>query len=153
MENKVFREKSMDQISSTDELHDYMHVTSPKLWMILSVILALIIGFIVYVSTVTMENSFDVPAVVTYTDDDGDGVENSMTITLVVPNHYADVVKRGMRVRIGEEDGTIVALLVVEDNDTQAVVFLDDEEQRLPKGTYDAKVVIESISPISFLLN
>ena len=51
MENKVFREKSMDQISSTDELHDYMRVTSPQLWMILSVILVLIIGFIVAVIT------------------------------------------------------------------------------------------------------
>ena len=153
MENKVFREKSMDQISSTDELHDYMHVTSPKLWMILSVILVLIIGFIVYVSTVTMENSFDVPAVVEYADTNEDGIEDSMTITLVIPNRFQEVVKRGMGVRIGDETGTIAALLVVEDDDTQAVVFLDDEESKLPKGTYDATVVIESISPISFLLN
>ena len=32
MNNKVFRGKSMEQIRSTEELRDYMHVTSPRMW-------------------------------------------------------------------------------------------------------------------------
>lgn len=35
MENNLFRKKSLEHISSPEELHDYMRVTSPRLWMIL----------------------------------------------------------------------------------------------------------------------
>jgi len=149
MEKQVFRQKNMDQISSTDELHDYMHVTSPKLWMILSVILVLIIGFIVYVSTVSMENSIQVPAIVKY----DNGAAGDMDIILEIPDHYKDVIKVNMDVRIADETGYIAALLMLGDDDNEAAVFLDDENRKLPKGTYNATVVIETISPISFLLN
>ena len=151
MEKQVFRQKNMDQISSTDELHDYMHVTSPKLWMILSVILVLIIGFIVYASTITMENSIQVPAVVKY--ESGDGANEEMDIILTIPDHYKDVIKVNMDVRIADETGYIGAMLMLGDGDTEAAVFLDDEYRKLPRGNYNATVVIETISPISFLLN
>ena len=60
MENQFFRQKSMKRISSPEELHDYMRVTSPKLWMILGAIAAILIGFIVYASTATMENTMPI---------------------------------------------------------------------------------------------
>jgi threonine dehydratase len=44
MENGLFRQKSMDHISSPESLHDYMRVTSPRLWMILAAIVALLEG-------------------------------------------------------------------------------------------------------------
>ena len=48
MENQqVFREKSLERISSPEQLHDYMRVTSPKLWMILTAAIVLIVGFVV----------------------------------------------------------------------------------------------------------
>ena len=48
MENGLFRKKSMERISSPEELHDYMRVTSPRLWMILgaSVLLAYLMVFL-----------------------------------------------------------------------------------------------------------
>ena len=57
MESQLFRKKSMERISSPEELHDYMRVTSPRLWMILAAIVALLAGFIVYASTATLENT------------------------------------------------------------------------------------------------
>ena len=60
MENGLFRKKSMERISSPEELHDYMRVTSPRLWMILGAIVALLVGFIVYASTATMENTMPI---------------------------------------------------------------------------------------------
>ena len=47
MENGLFRKKSLERISSPEELHDYMRVTSPRLWMILAAIVVLLVGFIV----------------------------------------------------------------------------------------------------------
>ena len=55
MEN-LFRKKSLERISSPEELHDYLRVTSPRLWMVLAAIMVLLAGFIVYASTATMEN-------------------------------------------------------------------------------------------------
>ena len=60
MENPLFRKKSLDHISSPEELHDYMRVTSPRLWMILAAIIVLLAGFAVYASTATMENTMPI---------------------------------------------------------------------------------------------
>ena len=68
MENKLFRKKSLEKISSPEELHDYMQVTSPRLWMLLSAIAALLVGFIVYASTVTMENTMKIQVDVQFVD-------------------------------------------------------------------------------------
>lgn len=34
MENKLFRQKSIDRVSSPEQLQDYMRVTNPGVWMI-----------------------------------------------------------------------------------------------------------------------
>ena len=60
MENPLFRKKSLERISSPEQLHDYMRVTSPRLWMLLSAIAVFLAGFIVYVSTVTLENTMKI---------------------------------------------------------------------------------------------
>lgn len=36
MENPIFRKKSLDRISSPEALDDYLHVTTPAVWMILA---------------------------------------------------------------------------------------------------------------------
>ena len=60
MDNGLFRKKSMDRISSPEALHDYMRVTSPRLWMILAAIVLILGGFIVYASTAKMENTIPI---------------------------------------------------------------------------------------------
>ena len=150
MSNQIFRQKSLDQISSAEELHDYMHVTSPKLWMLLSVIMALVIGFIVYASTVSMENTIQAEARVD-ADKDQNGRE-VMDVTIFIPDMYKDVVKIGMDVRLGGETGQIKAIYTSEE-DTEAIVDLDDEYVTLPSGGYDATIIIETITPVSFLFN
>ena len=55
MENQLFRKKSLERISSPEEMHDYMRVTSPRLWMILAAIVVLLGGFIAYAATTTMK--------------------------------------------------------------------------------------------------
>ena len=57
MESGLFRQKSVERISSPEDLHEYMRVTSPRLWMILIAILVLLAGFILFASTATMGGS------------------------------------------------------------------------------------------------
>ena len=52
MENQIFRKKSMDKISSPEQLNDYVRVSNPGIWMILfAVIILLIVRFPEYFST------------------------------------------------------------------------------------------------------
>lgn len=150
MNDQVFREKSLKQISNVDELHDYMRVTSPRVWMFLSVIMALIVGIIVYACTITMENTIQTKAAIYNGKEDGEVVFTD--IELEIPPDMADVVKPGMEVRIGKYTGEISSVYTDEES-SGALVLLDDDSVILPDGTYDSTIIIERVSPVSFLFN
>ena len=48
MENPIFRKKSLDRISSPEALDDYLHVTTPSVWLILIAIIALLAGLLIW---------------------------------------------------------------------------------------------------------
>ena len=45
MENPIFRKKSLDRISSPEALDDYLRVTTPAIWLILTAVIMLLAGF------------------------------------------------------------------------------------------------------------
>lgn len=49
MENKkVFREKSLERISSPDKINDYIKTTTPGIWIVLIAVLLILAGAIVW---------------------------------------------------------------------------------------------------------
>ena len=46
--NGIFRQKSIDKVSSPEKLDDYIKVTTPSVWITLAAILILLIGTIVW---------------------------------------------------------------------------------------------------------
>lgn len=48
MNNKLFRNESIDRISSPEQLNDYIKVSNPSVWVILTAVLALLITAIVW---------------------------------------------------------------------------------------------------------
>ncbi|MER1992712.1 MAG: hypothetical protein ABS897_01695 [Eubacteriales bacterium] len=157
MENQLFRQKSLNRISSPEELHDYMRVTSPKLWMILGAIAVLLIGFIVYAATAKMENTLPIKANVEIFEIDPDAPEGEQQNNIVssrLPVSWLDTIKTGMRVRIGSEGG-VVGWIATLDGDDEISLIIDMDKDFLPlqSGTYDAELVLESTTPISFLWN
>ena len=154
MEKTLYRKKNLDRISSPEELHDYMRVTSPRLWMLLSAIIILLAGFVVYASTATMENtmtiSVNVEAIdITYED----GTEyHSKSVYAETSIADMGILKPGMRLRLAGEEGTISSFFTA--GNTLGILFdMDNEHFSLPNGTYEAEIVLESVTPISFLLN
>ena len=165
MDKGLFRQKSIERISSPEQLHDYMRVTSPKLWMILGAILALLAGFIVYASMTTMENTMPIKVMVEHyevpeTDEETGEVaaegrqEDYAFVYADLPMAYQDQVKPGMVVRIGEEEGRINLITTMEETDTVSL-FINMEHEYIPlkDGEYDATLVLEKTTPISFLWN
>ncbi len=90
MSEGLFRQESMDHISSPEEMHDYLRVTSPRLWMLLSAIVALLVGFLIYASTTTIESTETVSAAVSYG-----------TIVSSLLEEQGSMVTIGMPVRVG----------------------------------------------------
>lgn len=156
MENGLFRKKSLERISSPEELHDYMRVTSPRLWMLLGAITALLVGFIVYASTATMENTMPIKVKVSQyeleTNAAGE-IEYMTAIEAHLPRTMKDQVDSNMMVRIGRIEAKI-AYVGVGENET---IFLNIDPGMdyvpLEEGEYDAELVLESTMPISFLWN
>ncbi len=93
----LFRQKSLERISSPEQLHDYMRVTSPRLWMILGAIVALLVGFVVYASTTRMESTVTMKM----------EAFDYGVIRGTIPDSYRDVITENMAVRIGGKTGTI----------------------------------------------
>ena len=46
--NDIFRQKSIDKVSSPEKLDNYIKVTTPSVWITLAAILVLLIGAIVW---------------------------------------------------------------------------------------------------------
>ncbi len=46
MNNSIFRQKSIDRVSSPEQLNDYIRVTSPRIWLVIAAVLFLIAGMI-----------------------------------------------------------------------------------------------------------
>ena len=144
--SEAVRERKEHRISSPEELHDYMHVTGPGLWVMLAVIIALLAALIILASTMKMENLMDVQMQVSAA---GAAVRPPQ-LTCTLTDERKDQVKTGMKVRVAGQEGTVSAL-VEDEKEVQATVILDREDAELKEGTYDAKIVLESTSPVSFL--
>lgn len=150
MDNQLFRQKSIDRISSPEELHDYMRVTSPRLWMILGAIVVLLAGFIVYASTVTLENTVDI---MVYTDDDETAVTGDMFYYSYLQPSMQGAVSTGMVVRIGDESGKVNQISIRGDGRVKLIIKMDNTQYDLPDGAYSGVLVLEKTTPVSFLWN
>ena len=137
MQNSLFREKSLERIASPEQLNDYMRVTSPAMWMVLGAVIALLAGLLALSCATNLETLLPAEAVV------ADGV---MEIRL--PASKDDEVDDGMTVRVAGQEVTIDYVRQDETGEVICTADIDAED-----GTYDADIVTESISPISFLLN
>ena len=158
MSNTLFRQKSIDRISSPEELHDYMRVTSPRLWMILAAIVVLLTGFIVYASTANMENTVNIRVMIENYESEPDETntdgERYTLVSGTLPLSMKDVLRTGMVVRIGQETGIISWIGNSAEEDVINVMFqMNRQYLPLPSGECDAELVLESTTPISFLWN
>ena len=91
---------------------------------------------------------------------DKEGGDESTMVGLYyssLPTSYKDVVETGMKVRIGSEEGKIemIAMVHPEDGDQELelIITMDNPSLSLRDGEYDAELVLESTTPISFLWN
>ena len=141
MEKQVFRKKSVERISSPEQLRDYMRVTTPGTWMVLTAVILLLAGLIVSSALVNVESTIPGQAVV---DEDG------MLMQIELPLSQKSLVSPGMVVRVSDREAKVDMVFQAEDA-LQVLAELPEDGEKLAPGTYDAQIITETVTPISFL--
>lgn len=130
----LFRKEALDRISSPEQLKDYLKVTNPGVWLVLTAVIVLLAGVFVWSATGNMETT--------------------AAATVIVTDHEAKIVpldpvnlKEGMTVKVIRREGLIAGVEKDEYGRTTGV-----SELMLPDGTYNGVVVTDSVHAIDFLL-
>ena len=58
MSQPIFRQKSMEKISSPEQMNDYIRVSNPSVWMILAAVIVLLAGVCVWGMFGCLDTSF-----------------------------------------------------------------------------------------------
>ncbi|MBR7045651.1 MAG: hypothetical protein IKI23_08335 [Lachnospiraceae bacterium] len=130
----VFRKKTLDRISSPEQLTDYLRVTNPGIWVILAAVILLLTGVFAWSMVGTLETKAEVRVLVS---------DHRAQVIAVGPETFAE----GMPLRVGGQD-CIIACTGADEYGR----LTGTAEVTLPDGTYEGSVVVEAVHPISFLL-
>lgn len=155
MENNLFRKQSLEHISSPDELHNYIRVTGPRLWMVLVTIVVLLVGFITYATSTVIENTMPIQVELENFENDPEyqkktGIKNSTYVAAQLPLSMLDSLEIGMKLVLGNEEGKI-CYISADDKKVYLSFEMENEYIPLKPGKYDAVLVLESTTAISYL--
>lgn len=136
-ENQIFRKKSLERIASPEKLNDYLKVTNVSAWLVLCVVIVLLIGFAVWSAVGDIETRVSAEA-----------KAESGVVTIVLPSLSKGIqLESGMEIEIGTVNGEIATVRTDDYGRSIASANMD-----IPDGTYGAEIIVERISPLSFLL-
>ena len=138
MGETLFRKKSLERISSPEALNDYLHVTSPSVWLILLAVILLLAGMLVWSSAAIIDSFATGTAQVT---------EGTMYIHFD-NEQIAENVQSGMTVTAGETASRISSI----GKDAEGELFALAPTS-LADGTYPVRVVFKQTQVLSLLFN
>lgn len=156
MENQLFRKKSMETISSPEQLNDYIKVSSPGIWTVLLAVVVLLAGVCVWGIWGHLETV--VPGVAVS--------QNGVTTCYAADDTGS--LQAGMTVRVNGEEYTVVSVSPLSSQEQSRLEayfqqtgqtpqgntgYALELDQGIKDGVYGAEVVTESIAPVSFLWN
>jgi len=142
MGKKLFRHNESDLGNSPEQLHDYVRVTNPFVWMVLVAVVLILAGGIVAASLGRVEVSLNTSAYVE---------EGIAYIDIATPDAFK--VKEGMTVRFTRQnvEAQIANIKWISDELAEASF-----ETTLPDATvypYPCVIITDVVSPMSFLMN
>ncbi|MBR0379332.1 MAG: hypothetical protein IJH62_02080 [Mogibacterium sp.] len=129
----IYREKTLERISAPDQLTDYLKVTNPGIWVVLTAVIILLVGVFVWSCV-------------------GD-LETKSPSTIIVKDKTARVATRDMKeltegdeLRLEDKNYDISSVTTDEFGRKIGIASVD-----LPDGVYDGIVIVEKTHPIEFL--
>lgn len=171
MENHFFRQKSIEQVSSPEQLNDYIRVSNPSVWMILTAVIVLLTGVCIWGVFGHLDTTVGCVCI-------SDGSRNvvyiketdmvSLKTNLVSSENRKASITEGMCVTVGGQEYEIKAIgtepvSVGGDFSEYAMhignlkngewVYEATLDAVLPDGVYAAEIVVGSVKPMSFVIN
>ena len=138
MEQKLYRQKSIDRISSPEQLNDYLRVTNVSVWVILIAVILLLAGMLIWSATATIES---------YAEGSSQVQGGVMTIRFE-DQKFAKNVEAGMPVRAGDTE-TVVASI---GHDADGLIIAT-ANTTLSDGFYPVRVCYKQTQILSLLFN
>ena len=161
MEDKqsIFRQKSIERVNSPEQLGSYLKVTSPSVWLSLIAIIVLLVGVVVWGFMGRLETTINTGAY----------VQNG-NIYCYVLEKDCEKVKPGHIIRLENENKEYIVESVdfagqINNSSDKYTVHLIEAEINdfvyaasskctdLKEGSYKAVLVLDSVSPLSFVFN
>ena len=155
--SRLFREKSIQRISSPEQLNTYIRVSTPSVWLVLSAVVILLVGVCVWGVFGHMDTALPAVAVV-----------RSGEATAYVRAADAESVSIGAKVMVGGAEGSVRSVsaepVAVDETFTEYMrhvgglqegewVFAVLLDVKGPDGVQTAQIVVDSAAPMSFVLN
>ena len=135
MSETIFREKSLDRISSPEQLDDYLKVSTPSLWIVLAAVISLLVGVVVWANVDYLETTINAA-----------GTVKDGAVEIVLTGKDAETIKEGMSVRISNLEADVEFVQYDDLGRAIAICYA-----KIPDGNYKVEIVTERIHPISFL--
>ena len=157
MNEQLFRKKSVDKVSSPEQLNEYIKVANPSAWIVLAAIAILLIGVVVWGVVGHLETTLSTAVI----------CENGEAV-IYVKEADMEKIEIGMTVRVDDMEYAISEISVqpirVDESMSEYTihasgltagewVYVAKLNGDITDGVQKAEIVIESISPISFILN
>ena len=144
MNEKIFREKSLEKIQSPEDLNEYIVVTKPSVWLILGAVLIYLIGTCIWGIFGTIESTQEIGV-----------VSDGQKVFSVLPAEDLTTAQQGEKIRIkgieyGKEDNVIKSTDLSKLNEGTFTVYYNLD---LPEGNYNAEIILETIHPFDFMAN
>ena len=138
MDNQIFRSKSLEQISSPEQLNDYLRVTNPSVWLVLIAIILLLAGVLVW-STAANINSYATGTA---------QVTNGNMVVVFDDDKAASKVKPGMEIELGDARAKVSSV----GTDADGHLFAS-ADTTLADGAYTARVLYRTTQVLELLFN
>lgn len=158
MSKTIFRDKSMDKITSPEQMNDYIRVSNPSVWIILAAVIILLAGVCVWGIFGRLDTATETGGVcengklTVYMSESDYAKVGEKTIISVGGNEYSVADRPEKPVRTDENtDPYLMHLVGVSEGDW--VYALEIGADGLPDGTYALSVVTERVRPLDFVLN
>jgi len=154
MNDTLFRKASMDRLKSPEHLNEYIRVANPGIWLVLGAIILLLLGVVVWGVFGTVESTVDAGvlveegSVVCYVGEaDAGRLAPGMEVSI---EQVQATVKSVSPQPVQVDDGYLLHLSGLSAGDFCFAVEL--EADGLADGIYSGKIVVERISPITFVV-
>lgn len=138
MNNEIFRQKSIDKVKSPEKLDEYIQVSNPSIWLLLVSIVVLLAGACVWGVFGHVDSTVKTSV-----------LAEGETVVCYIAEEDELSVQTGMIVEFDDFEAVITEV----DQDGSSCVCVLRSERTIPDGSYEGKVVVDRIRPLSFILN